>query len=473
MLSLERYVERIDSACPIRVEGRVTKVVGTIIEGNGPAMPVGGICEIIPASLSERRMAEVVGFRDRSLLLMSLGKSDGVEPGSAIVAKRYEAAVGVGHDMLGRVLDGLGDPLDEGPPLCPEATVPLYAPPVNPLQRSRIKDPLDMGIRAINCLVTLAKGQRTAIMAGSGVGKSVLLGMMARGTEADVNVIGLIGERGREVREFIERDLAKEGLRRSVVIVATSDTSPLIRLRGAYLAAAVAEFFRDQGKQVLLMMDSVTRFAMAAREIGLAAGEPPTNKAYPPSTFAHLPRLLERAGTNNRGGSITGIYTVLVEGDDMNEPIADAVRAIVDGHIVLDRRLASRGHYPAIDILSSVSRLMSEVVSKEHLTRSYEFRRIMADYSKIEDLVNLGAYERGNNKRTDYALEMIDDLNEFLRQEVGTASSMKAGQEEMTRLLTYKQLGTSGHPEPRPDRRQSGKGLFRTAEKEGSPGHGV
>jgi len=278
-------------------------------------------------------------------------------------------------------------------------------------------------------------------MAGSGVGKSVLLGMMARYTSADVNVIALIGERGREVREFIERDLGEEGLRRSVVIVATSDTSPLLRMRGAYLAAAVGEFFREKGRDVLLMMDSVTRFAMAAREVGLASGEPPTNKAYPPSTFAHIPKLLERAGTHGGGGSITGIYTVLVEGDDMNEPIADAVRSTVDGHIVLDRRLASLGHYPAIDVLASVSRVMSDVVEKADLDHAYELRRILADFAKIEDLVNLGAYAKGSNKRTDYALEMIDDVNEFLRQEVGAASSIEDGRKQMKKLLTLKKIG--------------------------------
>jgi flagellum-specific ATP synthase len=287
-------------------------------------------------------------------------------------------------------------------------------------------------------------------MSGSGVGKSVLLGMMARYTEADVNVIALIGERGREVKEFLERDLGPEGIKRSVVIVATSDTSPLIRMRGAYLAAAVGEFFREQGKDVLLMMDSVTRFAMAVREVGLASGEPPTNKAYPPSTFAHLPKLLERAGTNGDGGSITGIYTVLVEGDDMNEPIADAVRSIVDGHIVLDRKLAAQGHYPAVDVLSSVSRLMSEVVDKKHLGRAYEFRRLLADYAKIEDLVHVGAYEKGNNPRTDYALEMIEDLNGFLRQEVETGASMGSGLKEMERMLTLKKLGRSASSKAAP-----------------------
>ena len=436
--SLEKYINTIESYCPIRIEGQVTKVVGTIIEGNGPAMPLGGICHILPSGPREPINAEVVGFRDQCLLLMPLEKSEGVEPGSAIIGRRYAASVGVGFDMLGRVLDGLGNPLDNGPPLNPVTTVPLYSQPLNPLHRSRITQPLEVGVRSIDCLVTLAKGQRAAIMAGSGVGKSVLLGMMARYTKADVNVIGLIGERGREVKEFIERDLGEEGLKRSVVVAATSDTSPLVRMRGAYLAAAIAEFFRDNKRDVLLMMDSVTRFAMAVREVGLSAGEPPTSKAYPPSTFSHLPRLLERAGTNGSKGSITGIYTVLVEGDDMNEPIADAVRSIVDGHIVLDRELASRGHYPAVNVLTSISRLMNDVVDKDHLALAYEFRRILADYAKIEDLVNLGAYEKGNNKRTDRALDMIDALNSFLRQEVETSSSMEDASRKMSKILRDK-----------------------------------
>ncbi|MFC1891240.1 FliI/YscN family ATPase [Thermodesulfobacteriota bacterium] len=439
-LSLNSYMHRIDTVCPIRIEGEVNKVVGTVIEGSGPAMPIGGVCEILSPNTLNPITAEVIGFRDQCLLLMPLDKSEGVGPGCTIRAKKYTATVGVDINMLGRVLDGLGDPLDDGPPLQPAVTVPLYSQPVNPMHRSRISEPLDVGVQSIDCLITLAKGQRTAIMAGSGVGKSVLLGMMAKNTEADVNVIGLIGERGREVREFIERDLGRQGLKRSVVIAATSDTSPLVRMRGAYLATAVAEFFRDQGKNVLLMMDSVTRFAMAAREVGLSAGEPPTNKAYPPSTFAHLPRLLERAGTNSKKGSITGIYTVLVEGDDMNEPIADAVRSIVDGHIVLDRELASKGQYPAVNVLSSISRLMSDVVDKEHLKLAYEFRRILADYTKIEDLVNLGAYEKGNNPVTDYALEMIDDMNNFLKQDVDMSSTMKEAYQEMVQLLSRKRL---------------------------------
>ncbi len=444
-LDLGAYVRVVDAVQPITTEGRITKVVGTVLESNGPAMPVGAICRVLPLGLGREPVpVEVVGFRDDRILLMPLGKADGIEPGSAVLAERYRAVTAVGSDMLGRVLDGLGVPLDGGPAIRAECEMPLYAEPQNPLRRARIRDPLDVGVRSINCLTTLAKGQRAAIMAGSGVGKSVLLGMMARYTAADVNVIGLIGERGREVREFIERDLGDEGLKRSVVIVATSDASPLSRIRGAYCTAAVAEFFRDQGRDVLLMMDSVTRFAMAAREVGLAAGEPPTSKAYPPSTFAHLPRLLERAGTGPKQGSITGIYTVLVEGDDMNEPIADAVRSIVDGHIVLDRNLASRGHYPAVDVLSSVSRLMSEVVTEDHRKRAAEFRRLLADYAKIEDLVNVGAYEKGINPRTDQALEMIDDLTAFLAQDVGTCATMKEGQENMAKLLTLQRLGRLG-----------------------------
>lgn len=439
-LSLEPYVLRVEASPTIRVEGQVKKVVGTVIEGEGPAIPVGGICRIISPNNEEPIAAEAVGFRDGRVLLMPLGSCDGVQPGCMILADKYEATVGVGGEMLGRVLDALGKPLDGGSSLRPEKIMPLYAQPLNPLNRSRIREPLDVGVRAINCLVTLAKGQRCGIMAGSGVGKSVLLGMMARHTKADVNVIALIGERGREVKEFIERDLGEEGLKRSVVVAATSDTSPLLRIRGAYLAAAIGEFFRDQGKDVLLMMDSVTRFAMAAREVGLASGEPPTTKAYPPSAFAHMPKLLERAGTDGKGGSITGLYTVLVEGDDLNDPVGDTVRSIVDGHIVLDRELASRGHYPAIDILNSVSRLMSDVVSKEHLDRAYGVRRILADYAKVEDLVNIGAYEKGNNPKTDRALDMIDDVNRFLQQDVGAAATLEDGLGEMSRLLRSKRL---------------------------------
>lgn len=438
MVSLDRYINAVDSFSTIRVEGCVTKVVGTVIEGSGPPMPVGGVCRILSANGGEPVLAESIGFKDGSLLLMPLGRAEGVEPGSTIIAERFEAKVGVSRKMLGRVLDGMGRQLDNGPNIKWEKEVPIYREPLNPLHRSRITEPLDVGIRSINSLITLAKGQRAAIMAGSGVGKSVLLGMMAKYTKADVNVIALIGERGREVREFIEKDLGEEGLKRSIVIVATSDSSPLIRMRGAYMASAVAEYFRDMGKDVLLMMDSITRFAMAAREVGLASGEPPTNKAYPPSTFFHIPKLLERAGTAKNKGSITGIYTVLVEGDDMNEPVADAVRGTVDGHMVLDRRLASVGHYPAIDILKSVSRIMSDVVDENHLNRAVEIRKILANYNKIEDLVNLGAYVKGNNPSNDYALDMIDMVNRFLVQRVDEGAGMEQGLKDMTGLLAPK-----------------------------------
>jgi len=438
--NLDKYLPDIAETTTIRVEGQVSKVVGTVIEGKGPALPVGGICRILLPNSKRVVMAEAVGFRDGVLLLMPLDKCEGVQPGSTILADRYQASVSVGDGMLGRILDGLGNPMDQGPPIQRQKIVPLYAQPQNPLHRALINEPLDVGVRTINSLVTLAKGQRTAIMAGSGVGKSVLLGMMARYTKAQVNVIALIGERGREVREFIERDLGPEGLKHSVVVVATSDTSPLIRIRGAYLAAAIAEYFRDQGKEVLMMMDSITRFAMATREVGLAAGEPPTSKAYPPSTFAHLPRLLERAGTHHQKGSITGIYAVLVEGDDMNEPIADAVRSIVDGHIVLDRRMAAQGRYPAIDVLASVSRLMAEVMPKEYLEKAYQFRTLLADYAKIEDLVNLGAYEKGNNPRTDLALEMIESLNQFMLQTLEQSSNMEEGKKRLESLLAYKKV---------------------------------
>jgi flagellum-specific ATP synthase len=438
MISLDKYIEAIRTTPCICQDGKVTRVIGTIIEADGPRMPVGGICRIIPRNGVGPILSEVVGFRDKVLLLMPLCDCSGMEPGNRVVGMQYSGVVHVGEGVLGRVLDGMGKPMDGGPSIAASKIMPLYSAPLNPLDRSVIRDPLDVGIRTINSLITLGKGQRAAIMAGSGVGKSVLLGMMARFTKADVNVIGLIGERGREVKEFIEKDLGKEGLKRSVVVVATGDTSPLIRMRGAYVASAIAEFFRASGKDVLLMMDSITRFAMAAREVGLAAGEPPTSKAYPPSTFAHLPRLLERAGTNGTKGSITGLYTVLVEGDDMNEPIADAVRSIVDGHIVLERRLASRGHYPAIDVLNSVSRLMKDIVKKEQMELNYMLRSTLSDYTRIEDLVNLGAYERGNNRSGDFAVDMIDPINRFLRQDVHAKVTIEAGFQELANLFAKK-----------------------------------
>jgi flagellum-specific ATP synthase len=403
---------------PVKVFGRVTRVVGTIIEGEMPDCVVGQMCRIHSGKGREPILAEVVGFQGSRVILMPLGEIHGLHPGSPIEVIHASPMVKVGDAMLGRVLDAMAQPIDDGPSMiCPDET-PLYAQPVNPYKRRRITQPLDVGIRAINGLSTICTGQRIAIMAGSGVGKSVLLGMMARYTTADVNVIGLVGERGRELNDFLQRDLGPEGRKRSVVVAATSDTPAMIRVRAAFTATAIAEYFRDQGKNVLLMMDSATRFAMAQREVGLAAGEPPTTKGYTPSVFALLPRLLERAGmgADESQGSITGLYTVLVEGDDMNEPIADAVRSILDGHIVLSRALAERGHYPAVDVLASISRVMADVVSDEHRQWAMRVLGYLAAYRRAETLINIGAYVRGSNKDIDMGIEMNDAVTAFLRQ---------------------------------------------------------
>jgi flagellum-specific ATP synthase len=356
---------------------------------------------------------------------MPYGEVRGVEPGSKITLTQTQASAAVGDALLGRILDGLGQPLDGLGAIPNEGKYPLYVHPINPVTRRRISEPVDVGIRAINGLLTLGKGQRMGIFAGSGVGKSTLMGMIARYTRADISVIALIGERGREVKEFIENDLGKEGLARSVVVAATSDTPALLRIRGAYLATTIAEYFRDQGRDVILMLDSITRFAMAAREIGLAIGEPPTARGYTPSVFAQLPRFLERAGTHGGSGSITGIYTVLVEGDDLTEPIADAVRSIADGHIVLSRALADRGHYPCIELLGSVSRVMSSITSPEHRRNYKQLVKVLAAYRQAEDLININAYVRGSNPEIDYALQKIDAVNHYLQQEVEQGVSLE------------------------------------------------
>jgi len=349
---------------------------------------------------------------------MPLGDIRGIEPGCKITPMGCPAKAKVGETLLGRVLDGMGNPIDNKGPLFLDKEYPLYAQSVNPILRQRITQAVDVGIKAINALLTLGKGQRMAIFSGSGVGKSTLLGMMARQTNAEVSVVALIGERGREVREFIEKDLGEEGLKRSVVIVATSDQHPLLRMRGAYLATTIAEYFRDQKKDVLLMMDSITRFAMAAREVGLAIGEPPTAKGYTPSVFAQLPKLLERVGTAFTMGSITGIYTVLVEGDDLNDPVADSIRSIADGHIVLARELANQNHYPAIDVLGSVSRVMGDIVDPEQMAARNQLVSIMAVFKKAEDLINIGAYVEGSNPQIDKAIKKIPEINGFLRQSI-------------------------------------------------------
>ncbi len=420
-------IDYLENLRPVRTFGKVSKVVGLIAEGRGIKAPVGSVCHLLSSdggSVAEVP-AEVVGFRDGACLFMPYGDLRGIAPGTLIRNSSAPPLFPVGRRYLGRVVDAFGNPIDGGEPLTPARFNPIFAECPAPMERPRISDPMDVGVRAINGLLTLGKGQRVGIMAGSGVGKSTLMGMIARNTKADVNVIGLVGERGRELREFIEKDLGPEGMARSVVVVATSDQSPLIRMRAAYAATAMAEFFRDQGADVILMMDSVTRFAMAGREVGLAAGEPPTTRGYTPSVFAHLPKLLERAG-RNRNGSITGIYTVLVDGDDFNEPIADAVRSILDGHIVLTRDLADQGHFPAIDVLKSVSRLRSDVTPKDALTAGRELIRLLATYRRVEDMVNIGAYARGANAEIDRAIDMIGPINAFLRQDVAESQTLDA-----------------------------------------------
>lgn len=414
---IRRWEERIRSTRPVRLRGHIRNVVGLVLESHGPYVPIGELCSIRSSTGQELCRAEVVGFRETTMLSMVLGDPLALAPGMDIVALGKSLTVRVGSALLGRVLDGLGQPLD-GKPLPPGLEErPVHGAPPNPLQRQRVQEPIGTGIRALDAFVTLGKGQRVGIFAGSGVGKSVLLGMIARNTSADVNVIALVGERGREVRDFIEKDLQAEGLRRSVLVVATSDTPPLVRVKAALVATTIAEYFRDHGFDVFLMMDSATRLAMAQREIGIAIGEPPTTKGYTPSVFALLHRVMERAGTGVNG-TITGLYTVLVEGDDLSEPIADAVRGILDGHIVLSRRLAAQAHYPAIDILESVSRLMPDIVSPEHLRAAYTLKALLATYRESEELITVGAYQPGTNPRLDRAIALREPLISFLRQDI-------------------------------------------------------
>ncbi|HMM21558.1 MAG TPA: flagellar protein export ATPase FliI [Selenomonadales bacterium] len=414
---MEKYFAAVNEIDPFQQLGRVTQVVGLLIESHGPRVNLGDLCYISSPQENLMLPAEVVGFRQSQALLMPLGEMHGIGPGCSVISARRTLRVNVGHQLLGRVLDGLGNPIDGGGPILSEREYPLHAAPPSPLSRKRITEPISVGVRAIDGLLTLGRGQRIGIMAGSGVGKSTLLGMMARNTEADISVIALIGERGREVREFLERDLGEEGLKRSVVVVATSDQPALLRLKGAMTATAVAEYFRDQGLNVMLMMDSVTRFAVAQREVGLTVGEPPATRGYTPSVFALLPKLLERTGASDKG-SITGIYTVLVDGDDMNEPISDTVRSILDGHIVLSRSLASQNHYPAIDILQSVSRLMLELVDQKHWQKAQLIRTMLAVHRDAEDLINIGAYAAGSNPNIDQAIDLIGPIRKFLQQDV-------------------------------------------------------
>ncbi|MDD2715501.1 MAG: flagellar protein export ATPase FliI [Candidatus Wallbacteria bacterium] len=400
---------------PIIQNGRVTKVIGLRIESLGPQVSVGDLCCIFPKDSQEFIRAEVVGFSDNKVLLMPLGELGGIGSGARVAATGGPLKIAVSNQLRGRILNGLGFPIDGKPPLKDAKYYEIYNQPPDPLKRTRIKDSLSVGIRAIDGLCTLGKGQRIGIFSASGVGKSTLLGMIARNTKADINVIGLIGERGREVREFIERDLGEEGLKRSVLVVATSEQPALCRIKAAFVATTLAEYFRDQGLDVMLMMDSVTRFAMSQREVGQAVGEPPATRGYTPSVFALMPRLMERAGTSEKG-SITGLYTILVEGDDLDEPVADTVRGILDGHLVLSRRLASLNHYPAIDILQSLSRLMIEVVNESHLKAANRLKALLATYSEAEDLINIGEYVKGSNAEIDQAVAMKDRFNKFLIQ---------------------------------------------------------
>lgn len=411
------YVTRLTGVDPIKLNGKVTQVVGLVIEASGPQASIGDLCEIRSPGRDTPLLTEVVGFRADRTLLMPIGEIAGVTIGSEVVAESHEPRVAVGPDALGRVLDALGRPIDGGSPIAAADTYPLRSAAPKAMERLPIHAPLPLGIRAIDAALTCGKGQRIGIFAGSGVGKSTLLGMAARHSRSDVNVIALVGERGREVREFIENDLGPEGQKRSVVVVATSDEPALVRLKCSFTATAIAEFFRDQGLDVLLMMDSVTRLAMAQREIGLAVGEPPSAKGYTPSVFALLPRLLERAGNNDKG-TITGIYTVLVEGDDTNEPISDAVRAILDGHIVLTRDLAHRGHYPPIDILQSVSRVMPQITPAQQQAAARELRRMLAAHRDAADLIAIGAYQAGSNPETDQAIAAMPRIRQFLQQSI-------------------------------------------------------
>jgi flagellum-specific ATP synthase len=417
-LPLEKYLDALDKTTTCQLKGRISQAIGLTIEATGPRVRMGELC-FLQTNYSDRQLvpAEVVGFKDKKILLMPLGNLEGIGPGSELLASGTTLRVQVGMELVGRVLNGLGEPIDDRGRIKSETTYPVTNQPPSPLKRKRITEVLQVGVKAIDGLVSIGKGQRMGILAGSGVGKSTLIGMIARNTEADINVIALIGERGREVREFLERDLGEEGLAKSVVVVATSDQPALVRLKGAFVATSIAEYFRDQGKDVLFLMDSVTRFALAQREVGLAIGEPPATRGYTPSVFAMLPKLLERAGTSEKG-TITGLYSVLVEGDDLNEPITDAVRGILDGHIALSRSLAAMNLYPAIDVGQSISRVMIDIASPKHIKNANRFRSILATYEEARDLIDIGAYKKGSNPRIDESIALIDKCQNFIRQDI-------------------------------------------------------
>ena len=436
-LNLDRYVNKISSLNEIEIQGQVEDVEGSLIKGYLPGACMRGMCEIFTHRREKKLLAEIIGFQGEKTLFMPLGEIKGVSLGSKILLSNQKNSIKIGDAFIGRIINCLGEPIDgKGKIEANDEEIPLYGSgTINPLNRSPVNQPLNLGIRAIDALLTVGKGQRIGIFSGSGVGKSVLLGMISKLTHADLNVIALIGERGREVREFIEYKLGKKGLSRSIVIVATSDQSPLMRVRGAFFATAIAEYFSKKKLDILLTMDSITRFAMAQREIGLSAREAPGLKGYTPSVFSLLPQLVERAGSFENQGSITGLYSVLIEGDDVNDPIGDTVRSIVDGHIVLDRKLAQRGHFPAIDVLSSVSRVMSNVVSMEHRDLAHAFRETLAVYKDAKDLIQIGAYKAGSDKKTDKALRLIEPITNFLRQKENETSTVQECFKKMKSIL--------------------------------------
>jgi flagellum-specific ATP synthase len=434
-LDFAKYDRLLQQINTIAINGKVAEIRGLMVEGYGAQVSIGDVCFIYPNGKEKFITAEVVGFRAGKVLMMPLENMQGLGPGCKIKFMGRKAYAMVGRGFLGRVVDGLGNPLDNKGFVASEDEYPIYAESINPMFRSRIAAPMDMGIRSLNALFACGKGQRMGVFSGSGVGKSVIMGMIAQNSKADVNVIGLIGERGREVREFIEKNLGSKGLAKSVVVVAASDMHPLIRMRAAYVATTIAEYFRDQGADVLLMMDSLTRFAMAQREVGLAVGEPPATKGYTPSIFSILPKLLERCGIIEGKGSITGLYTVLVEGDDFNEPIADASRSILDGHITLSRDLANKNHYPAIDPLQSISRTMVDIVSDDHRKSAGRVLDILATYKKAEDLINIGAYAKGSNPEIDYAISMVGKINVFLKQDINEAVDFDRAKKELFALF--------------------------------------
>jgi flagellum-specific ATP synthase len=430
----EKFSAVLNNATTLQMSGRIKKVIGLVLESEGPKASIGEVCHLIDANGKMLSHSEIVGFRENRILSMVLGELTEISPDMEIVSRGEALSINVGDALLGRIVDGLGNPIDGAGPIPFMERRSIYSQPPNPLLRKRITEPVATGIRSIDSLLTIGKGQRVGIFSGSGVGKSTLIGMIARNTSADINVIALIGERGREVREFLENDLGKEGLQRSIVVIATSDVPPLVRVKAALVATTIAEHFRDRGLDVMFMMDSATRLAMAQREVGLTIGEPPTTKGYTPSVFSLLQKTMERAGTSEKG-SITGLYSVLVEGDDFNEPVSDAARGILDGHIMLSRKLATLGHYPAIDILDSVSRVMKDIITKEHELAVKGIKELLAVYRGAEDLISVGAYQKGNNPLIDKSIKYIDDINSFLKQGINESVTFEDTIQLMSKII--------------------------------------